>query len=291
MWPMGIKNMTTSIFFGVSSEEIENIRLFKGYQVSSALSEFEKNQQFKNDNITIEQWASVSRNGARALSAVMMAKDNGYSDMSKFSDRSIAKLYAFEFNTNFGFKSLLPPPEVGLVLTMEEIKEIEEWSFRMKSSLQNWPVTPPNVIEPQFDWFENDDSEGILKWLGTQSPDIWHTVALGLNWDYSPEIVLDWIVRQGSCEVATGLHIYVLGNASYWLAISDVRLPSEYDKKMKLMMELIWLRLKEKSFVVGDCKLDSTTSGLIVDLDGNSRPFRCREETLFLDRELVAKVI
>jgi Domain of unknown function (DUF4274) len=51
----------------------------------------------------------------------------------------------------------------------------------------------------------------LLEWLPTQSPAVWHEVAVGWNWDNGIE-PLDWIIRQKGCDAGTAQHIFWLGN-------------------------------------------------------------------------------
>lgn len=55
-----------------------------------------------------------------------------------------------------------------------------------------------------------------LAWLGSAGPEDWHRVALDFNWD-APLHVLDWIVRQADCDIATALTIFWLGEPACWL--------------------------------------------------------------------------
>jgi uncharacterized protein DUF4274 len=55
-----------------------------------------------------------------------------------------------------------------------------------------------------------------IAWLEKAGPDDWHRVALDFNWG-EPLYVLDWIVRQPDCDVATALTIFWQGEPSAWL--------------------------------------------------------------------------
>lgn len=64
-----------------------------------------------------------------------------------------------------------------------------------------------------------DDKAGIeanIGWLATASPDEWHRVALDFNWG-EPLYVLNWIVHQPNCDIATALTIFWLGEPEFWL--------------------------------------------------------------------------
>lgn len=55
-----------------------------------------------------------------------------------------------------------------------------------------------------------------IAWLESSDPDDWHRVALDFNWGEPPHI-LDWIVRQAGCDIATALTIFWQGEPSYWI--------------------------------------------------------------------------
>jgi hypothetical protein len=55
-----------------------------------------------------------------------------------------------------------------------------------------------------------------IAWLETADPDDWHRVALEFNWsDYL--YVLDWIVRQPHCDIATALTIFWKGEPACFM--------------------------------------------------------------------------
>jgi hypothetical protein len=49
-----------------------------------------------------------------------------------------------------------------------------------------------------------------IAWLQDAGPDDWHRAALDFNWG-NPLYLLDWIVKQDDCDVATALTIFWLG--------------------------------------------------------------------------------
>ncbi len=55
-----------------------------------------------------------------------------------------------------------------------------------------------------------------IAWLEKGSPDDWHRVCLDFNWD-EPLYILDWIVRQEACDIATAATIFWLGQPTWWL--------------------------------------------------------------------------
>lgn len=55
-----------------------------------------------------------------------------------------------------------------------------------------------------------------IAWLESTGPEDWHRVALDFNWD-EPLYLLDWIVRQPDCDVATALTIFWRGEPECWL--------------------------------------------------------------------------
>ncbi|MFT3940303.1 DUF4274 domain-containing protein [Rhodopseudomonas sp.] len=67
---------------------------------------------------------------------------------------------------------------------------------------------------------EQEQLAAQIAWLEGHGPDDWHRVALDFNWS-GPLYVLDWIVRQGECDIATALTIFWKGEPAYW--IDDAR--------------------------------------------------------------------
>lgn len=55
-----------------------------------------------------------------------------------------------------------------------------------------------------------------IAWLEAADPDDWHRVALDFNWS-EQLFLLDWIVRQRDCDIATALTIFWQGEPSFWL--------------------------------------------------------------------------
>ncbi|MFM2162313.1 MAG: hypothetical protein RLZZ383_1825 [Pseudomonadota bacterium] len=58
--------------------------------------------------------------------------------------------------------------------------------------------------------------EANLAWLASAGPDDWHRVVLDFHWD-APLYVLDWIVRQADCDIATALAVFWRGQPECWL--------------------------------------------------------------------------
>ena len=71
--------------------------------------------------------------------------------------------------------------------------------------------------------------EANIAWLEAADPDDWHRVSIDFNWD-EPLYVLDWIVRQPNCDVATALDIFWKGEPECWLVeeVSDDEEPNGY---------------------------------------------------------------
>jgi hypothetical protein len=53
-------------------------------------------------------------------------------------------------------------------------------------------------------------------WLNSTGPDDWHRVALDFDWG-EPLYVLDWIVQQDDCDMATALTIFWKGQPGYFI--------------------------------------------------------------------------
>ncbi len=66
---------------------------------------------------------------------------------------------------------------------------------------------------------DSDEKKALeenIAWLASTSPDDWHRVALDFNWS-EPLYVLDWIVRQDDCDLATALTVFWLGEPEAWM--------------------------------------------------------------------------
>lgn len=66
---------------------------------------------------------------------------------------------------------------------------------------------------------DEDEKQSLaanLAWLASTGPDDWHRVVLDFNWD-APLYVLDWIVRQAECDLATALTVFWRGEPECWL--------------------------------------------------------------------------
>jgi hypothetical protein len=62
----------------------------------------------------------------------------------------------------------------------------------------------------------------LLRHLVDASPDVWHRVADGWNWDQGEE-VLAWIVSQYDCDRATAALVFWRASPSFYLAHADRR--------------------------------------------------------------------
>lgn len=56
-----------------------------------------------------------------------------------------------------------------------------------------------------------------IAWLASADPDDWHRAVLDFNWS-EPLYLLDWIVRQNDCDVATALTVFWKGEPEAWMA-------------------------------------------------------------------------
>ena len=63
---------------------------------------------------------------------------------------------------------------------------------------------------------EKRQFDAKIAWLKKADPDEWHRVAMDFNWG-EPLYLLDWIVRQPECDVATALTIFWQGEPTCWL--------------------------------------------------------------------------
>ncbi len=65
-----------------------------------------------------------------------------------------------------------------------------------------------------------DDEEAFytanIEWLASVGPDDWHRVADEFNWN-EPLYILDWIIRQPDCDIATALLIFWKGEPQCWM--------------------------------------------------------------------------
>ena len=62
----------------------------------------------------------------------------------------------------------------------------------------------------------------VLAWLPRQSPDIWHAVATGWNWDVDLA-PLEWIVRQPDCDAATAQFVFWTARLGDSHELADLR--------------------------------------------------------------------
>jgi hypothetical protein len=55
----------------------------------------------------------------------------------------------------------------------------------------------------------------MVTWLQQRSPDVWHSVAEHLNWDFA-EDVIEWIVSQPQCDLATAALVFWKAGPDHW---------------------------------------------------------------------------
>lgn len=63
---------------------------------------------------------------------------------------------------------------------------------------------------------EEQHLKAHIAWMEAADPDDWHRVMLDFNWS-EPLYLLDWIVRQPDCDIATALTIFWLGQPECWI--------------------------------------------------------------------------
>ena len=73
-----------------------------------------------------------------------------------------------------------------------------------------------------LDAAEQKEFDDNIAWLKAAGPDDWHRVALDFNWGQYPYL-MDWIVRQDDCDLATALTIFWLGEPNSWVEELQVR--------------------------------------------------------------------
>jgi len=76
----------------------------------------------------------------------------------------------------------------------------------------------------------------LLDWLSTQSPGMWHEVATGYNWDLNAPRDLGWIIEQPECDLATAMHVFLLGEPGYY---DDYKLASEVPDYQRPVFDLL----------------------------------------------------
>ena len=67
-----------------------------------------------------------------------------------------------------------------------------------------------------LDLDEKECLEQAIAWLKDNGPDDWHRAALDFNWG-EPLYLLDWIVRQPDCDIATALTVFWKGEPEFFL--------------------------------------------------------------------------
>lgn len=68
----------------------------------------------------------------------------------------------------------------------------------------------------------------LMTWLAQATPDDWHQVAWGWNWDSGHE-TLQWIIRQPTCDCGTALLVYWKGGPRYYAQYTTRAEVPEYE--------------------------------------------------------------
>ena len=99
-----------------------------------------------------------------------------------------------------------------------------------------------------FEWLTSADAKLPLsiEWLEKQSPDTWHVIATGWNYDYRADPLL-WIVSQSACDRGTALCVF-LKEASSWVKYPDPVGLNEYYQICWGICEAVSRRWKEKLY-------------------------------------------
>ncbi len=69
----------------------------------------------------------------------------------------------------------------------------------------------------------------LMTWLAQATPDDWHQVAWGWNWDSGHE-TLQWIIRQPTCDCGTALLVYWKGGPRYYAQYTTRAAVPEYER-------------------------------------------------------------
>jgi Domain of unknown function (DUF4274) len=94
------------------------------------------------------------------------------------------------------------------VQTQEDVKPFSLSDIEILTGLR--------TIMIDLDEDERAHLEANIAWLAAADPDDWHRVSLDFNWS-EPLYLLDWIVHQPDCDVATALDILWKGEPECWL--------------------------------------------------------------------------
>lgn len=100
-----------------------------------------------------------------------------------------------------------------------------------------------------------------IAWLEQADPDDWHRVADEFNWS-EPLFVLDWIVRQKNCDIATALLIFWRGEPEFWLKERDEpddEEPNGYDYLNREICAYVAQRVKAGGFQRSEIQFDPDT--------------------------------
>jgi hypothetical protein len=279
------RRLNTGKTFGYNNKGLHGLRVVFSLDANLAMNRFNNELKSKHQGLTLEHWASVDIRCALALSVLTMMKEQGYRDWDDFTDRSIAMLLAHDAITHHGFETVLPPAE--LELTRDEENEIEQWSRKIAGRVKPWPSelmvksegTSKAAQSKEFDWFQNGDAQAVVAWLKTQSPSEWHVVSEGFNWDYDPETVLGWIVRQKDCDLATALNIFLLSEWSDFESLGTPPFADESLNRMHALVKTIFDRLVSGQFASGKFKIETNLAYSLIDSNGHAREIRFAGET------------
>lgn len=99
-----------------------------------------------------------------------------------------------------------------------------------------------------IEWLTSADARLTLsiEWLETQSPDTWHVVAAGWNYDYRADPLL-WIVSQPACDKGTALCVF-LKEAYSWVKYRDPGGLNEHYAICWKICQTVSRRWKEKHY-------------------------------------------
>jgi Domain of unknown function (DUF4274) len=126
-----------------------------------------------------------------------------------------------------------------------------------------------------LDQEETERLEGTIAWLKQNSPDDWHRVALDFNWG-EPLYLLDWIVRQPDCDIATAVTIFWKGEPECWLEEDgsvEHEAPNGFSDLNKALCVYIAERVAAKGYTRSQIAFhpDAFTKAYYVDLAAQSK--------------------
>ncbi len=134
--------------------------------------------------------------------------------------------------------------------------------------------------------------EANIAWLESANPDDWHRVALEFNWG-EPLYVLDWIVRQPNCDLATALDIFWKGEPECWQCEADAfnEEPNGFSYLNAKICAYVADRVRSGGYVRSeiaykpDAFRKAYYGGLVRSEEGLETPFIRSCPDLMLDRE------